>query len=49
MVIMMNYHHDHQRKDVCNWEDCEKMFRTKLALKARVISTHIGKDIFKKG
>ena len=30
---------------ICNWEDCGKTFRTKLALKAHVVSTHMGEDI----
>lgn len=32
---------------MCDWEDCGKPFRTKLALRAHVISSHMGEDIVK--
>ncbi|RIA84586.1 hypothetical protein C1645_832043 [Glomus cerebriforme] len=32
---------------ICNWEGCGKSFRTKLALKAHVVSSHMGEEISK--
>src|ERR1043166_747316 len=32
---------------MCNWEGCGKTYRTKLALKAHIVSSHMGKDILK--
>src|SRR5581483_8274467 len=32
---------------ICNWESCGKTFRTRLALKAHVISEHMNEEILK--
>ncbi|GBB95659.1 hypothetical protein RclHR1_02590004 [Rhizophagus clarus] len=31
----------------CNWDGCEKTFRTKLALKAHIVSFHMNEEILK--